>query len=97
MYVDLATQIDDGEAMALAIAKSRSWAVSTDDRKAKRIADELSVKVLTTPEIVKRWADLARPSLDDLRQTLQLIETRASFFPSANHPLHSWWRDNADR
>lgn len=96
LYVDLATQIDDGEAMALAIAKSRGWTLSTDDRKAIRIANGLSVCVLTTPELVKRWADTATASRDELRETLCLIEDRASFFPAASHPLHSWWRDIVD-
>ena len=95
LYIDLATQIDDGEAMALAIAKSRGWTLSTDDRKAKRLADELSVTVLTTPEIVKRWSDLAVPSPDELRETIRLIERLASFVPATSHPLHDWWRDNA--
>ena len=96
LYVDLATQIGDGEAMALAIAKSRGWTLSTDDRKAKQIADGLAVSVLTTPELIKRWADSTILSCGELRDTLRLIENRASFFPAASHPLHSWWHDNAD-
>lgn len=96
LYVDLATRIGDGEAMALAIAKLRGWMLSTDDRKARRIADGLSVSVLTTPELIKRWADSAIVSCDELRDTLRLIEDRANFFPAASHPLHSWWRDIAD-
>jgi len=96
LYVDLATQIGDGEAMALAIAKSRGWTLSTDDRKAIRIADGLAISVLTTPELIKRWADSATLSCDELRDTLRLIEDRASFFPAASHPLYSWWCDSAD-
>ncbi len=92
LYVDLATQIDDGEAMALAIAKSRGWTLSTDDRKAMRIAGELSVAVLTTPDLIKRWSDLAAPSLDVLQETIRLIENLANFFPASSHPLHDWWR-----
>ncbi len=98
LYVDLATRIDDGEAMALAIAKTRGWVLSTDDRKARRLADELSVAVLTTPELIKRWSDSATPSPspDERRETIRLIEARASFFPATSHPLHTWWRDSAD-
>ncbi|MCH7725212.1 MAG: hypothetical protein IH991_01835 [Planctomycetes bacterium] len=92
LYVDLATRLDDGEAMTLAIAKTRSWTFSTDDRKAKRIAGELSVAVLTTPQIMKRWADLATPSADELRETLDRIEHRASFFPAGSDPLHTCWQ-----
>jgi predicted nucleic acid-binding protein len=96
LYVDLATGIGDGEAMALAIAKSRGWTLLTDDRKARRIADGLAIGVLTTPELIKRWADSTILSCDELRDTLRLIEDRASFFPAVSHPLHSWWRDSAD-
>jgi hypothetical protein len=96
LYVDLATRIDDGEAMALAIAKMRGWTLSTDDRKAIRIADELSVARITTPELIKRWSDAAAPSSDELRKTIRLIESRASFFPATRHPLHTWWRASAD-
>jgi hypothetical protein len=95
LYVDLATRIDDGEAMALAIATTRGWTLATDDRKAIRIADELSVAVLTTPDLIKRWSDAATPSADELRETIRLIEVRASFFPATSHPLHNWWRDSA--
>jgi predicted nucleic acid-binding protein len=96
LYVDLATRIDDGEAMALAIAKTRGWTLATDDRKAMRIAGELSVTVLTTPELIKRWADSAAAGEDELRDAIRLIEQRASFFPATSHPLHSWWRGSAD-
>ena len=94
LYVDLATRLDDGEAMALAIAKTRSWTFSTDDRKAKRVAGELSVAVLTTPEIMKRWADTASAGAEELREALRRIEQRASFFPSASDPLQGWWRSS---
>ena len=92
LYVDLATRLDDGEAMALAIAKTRSWTLSTDDGKAKRIAREIGVNVLTTPEIMKRWAELASPDSAELGAVLKRIELRASFFPAVSDPLHAWWR-----
>ena len=94
LYVELATRLDDGEAIALAIAKTRSWTLSTDDRKAKRIAGDLGVNVITTPEIMKKWSDLASPNADDLSEDLKRIERCASFFPAASDPLHSWWRDS---
>ena len=56
LYVKFAVQLDDGEAACLAIAKSRSWIMATDDRVARRMATEQSVKVLGTPEIVRAWA-----------------------------------------
>src|SRR6266516_715658 len=37
-FVALATEIDDGEAATLAIARERGLEVATDDRKARRVA-----------------------------------------------------------
>lgn len=96
LYVDFATQVDDGEAMALAIAKCRSWTVATDDRVALRLARENGIAVLTTPDLIKRWADASTCSTDELKETLTRIETLASFFPPKSHPLKSWWRDAVD-
>jgi len=95
LYVDLATQIDDGEAMALAIARMRGWTLATDDRKAGRLAAELSVSVLTTPDLMKRWADSASPDPSELQRVLCRIEQLAAFAPSSRHPLYDWWRDHA--
>jgi predicted nucleic acid-binding protein len=94
LFVELARQLDDGEAMALAIAKTRGWPLATDDRKAARVATGHGVCVITTPELVKRIAESAR--LDGLRLSvcLQRIEDLACFWPHANHPLRKWWSKN---
>lgn len=97
LFIDFASKIDDGEAMALAIAKSRGWTVATDDRKAMRMAAEHSISVLTTPDLMKSWADAFHPSLQELRQSLEQIEKLATFSPSSRHPLHKWWNDSAGR
>ena len=61
LYFDLAARIgDDGESMGLAIAKHRGWSVLTDDKKARRIATELGVPVLATPEVMRLWATATR-------------------------------------
>lgn len=92
LYVALASRIDDGEAMALAIAKTRGWIVSTDDRKARRLATELGVRVWTTPQIMKRWADVTKSPQDVVRSRLLRIEQRARFFPAPADPLCPWWQ-----
>src|SRR5208282_3989663 len=56
-FVRLASILDDGEAACMALAKCRSWIVATDDRKALRVARSEGVATITTPEIIKRWAD----------------------------------------
>src|SRR6266851_3744508 len=38
LYVQFAADLDDGEAMSLAICRARGYTLATDDRKARRIA-----------------------------------------------------------
>jgi len=92
-YVDLVAELDDGEAMTLAIALRRGWQLATDDRKAIRLAGESGVPVLTTPMVLKRWADQLSPSSDELRAALIAIRDRARFLPSGRDPLCDWWME----
>ena len=69
LYIELAARIgDDGESMGLAIARCRGWSVLTDDKKARRIAKELGVPVLGTPEVIKQWAEIIKPSRRNSRR-----------------------------
>ncbi len=86
LYVQLAAELDDGEAVSLAIAVRRGYALVTDDRKAIRLAQEFGVlDIFGTPEVVHACAGI------DHRKVLEAIEVRARFSPAANHPLRSWW------
>lgn len=64
LFVDFATsKIDDGEAMALAIAKSRGWTIATDDRKAIRLAGALDLCTHDPrfdEELVGRFSPISR-------------------------------------
>ena len=91
LYVRFATDLSDGEAMALAIAKSRHFALATDDRKAIRIATEEEVEVVSTPELMKRWADAAAPDAREVRQALMRIQTHARYVPRRDAPESDWW------
>ena len=91
LYVRLAAGLEDGEAMALALAKCRNWLLATDDRKCRRLAAELGVPVVTTPELMKRWADVASPTPDGLAAALRRIQDSARFVPSDDSPLQDWW------
>lgn len=92
LYVSLAAKLDDGEAMALAIAKTRAWTLATDDRKAQRLATELSVQLLSTSMIMHRWWERAVPTDDELSDTLQRIERLSRYSPGAREAHYSWWR-----
>ena len=92
LYTNLAARIgDDGESMGIAIAKCRGWAVVTDDKKARRIAQELGVSVLATTEIMKQWASIARPPAHELSEALEAIERFAHFQPGRGALEYDWW------
>ena len=92
LYVELAFSLGDGEAMALAIAKNRGWKVATDDRKARIKADAAGISVVTTPELLQRWATQTARSAMEVAGALRRIETLARFAPSADSVAARWWR-----
>jgi len=47
-YIDLAMELDDGEAESLALARNRGLVLVTDDRKVLRLTARLSVGVMST-------------------------------------------------
>jgi predicted nucleic acid-binding protein len=91
LFVRFASEVDDGEAVCLTIAKSRGWSVATDDRKAQRLARESAVSVVTTPELVKRWADASGASDKQVSAVLRLVRDCARFIPRRGAVLHDWW------
>lgn len=92
LYIQLAARIgDDGESMGLAIAKCRGWSVLTDDKKARRIAGELGVPVLATPEVMKRWAAAVSPGAEELIRVLEAIERFGNYRPGRGTVDYEWW------
>jgi predicted nucleic acid-binding protein len=80
LYVQFAADLDDGEAMSLAICRARGCALATDDRKARRVASRLalpSVQLLSTSQIVHHWATQTGAAPRDLSGILSAIELRA--------------------
>jgi predicted nucleic acid-binding protein len=93
-YVDLASQLDDGEAATLAAAQSRGWIVLTDDRKATRVAGEMAppVAVMSTARFIREWAATQVVDPETLSACLQAIEQRANFTPRRQDPDYEWWQ-----
>jgi predicted nucleic acid-binding protein len=91
LYVGLAADLADGEAMGLAMASSRGWLLATDDRKARRVAEELGVQLICTPQIVRRWVDAAQPDPAVVVSMLTAIEQLAKFVPPPTFPESDWW------
>jgi predicted nucleic acid-binding protein len=97
LYVQFAVDLDDGEAMSLAICSARGFGLATDDRKARRIASQLSpspVPLISTSEILHHWAAKASVGKDELRRVLSAVEQRARFLPPHDDPLRDWWLCN---
>ena len=92
--IDLATELDDGEAHTAAIAINRGFMVATDDRKARRLLTEEwpSVRILSTTQILKIWSESARVTSQELRDTFTAINVGAKFVPGPHDPLFDWWR-----
>jgi hypothetical protein len=77
--------------MCLAIAESRGWVVATDDRRAIGIAARVPLSVISTPELVRAWADATRPDPALLATVLTDIQTLARFVPQPTMPEAAWW------
>jgi hypothetical protein len=80
--------------MGLSIAKCRGWSVLTDDKKARRIAKELGVQVLATPEVMKQWAIASGPTAAELSQVLGAIERFANYRPGRGATDYQWWMES---
>jgi hypothetical protein len=96
--LDLFTQYatlfrSDGEAMCLALAESRGWLIATDDKKAIRIGQQAGLTVISSPQLIKMWADNVHPDQPTLVKALQNIELFAQFHPSSSMPECQWWLD----
>jgi predicted nucleic acid-binding protein len=92
LYVDLAADLDDGEAMTLAIAYERRIITAADDKKARRIAKARfgnDLCLLGTADIMNGWAHGQDET--KVRDVLRRIEVVAQFRPPNDDPLLRWW------
>lgn len=83
----------DGEAMCLALAGSRGWAVASDDRKARRLATKAGLMVVSTPNLLRTWAETNAVERARVRQVLASIEQLARFRPTDDFPESGWWTE----
>jgi predicted nucleic acid-binding protein len=91
LFVQMATRLDDGEAVCFAIAKSRGWLLATDERPTENLAKKHGVQIITTPELVKHWVDRTKASEQAAAKVLWNIQSYAHYFPRKTLPLHAWW------
>lgn len=96
-FIALAQEVDDGEARTIAIALHRDWAVGTDDKKALRVcqSEDVDRPPVTTPELMRHWADRANPPREAVAEALRKIQTRAVYLPASSTPAYDWWVQHA--
>jgi len=90
-FVGFANKLDDGEAACMAVAKNRSWHLATDDRLAAKLAGQVGVTVLTTAEILKRWAVNTNAPRHEIEAALRRVRRFAKFIPRPGASEASWW------
>ena len=88
-YIDLAVDLDDGEALTAAVAIHRGGLLVTDDRKAERLLAG-RVRLRSTLAVIKDWADATAVAPATLLAVLTDVYDRG-YQPPARHPLKSWW------
>jgi predicted nucleic acid-binding protein len=95
-FIDLASEMDDGEAMTCALAMHRQCDVAMDDRKARRVLSGRAphVSITSTLAIVKQWAELAGITKAELKSILLNIWSGANYYPGERDPLYAWWVDS---
>jgi predicted nucleic acid-binding protein len=94
LYVDFASQLDDGEAMSLALVLARGFSLATDERKAKRLfleAAKAPQRLISTADLMRTWSKEQKVSAPTLKETLLRIRRRARFAPSPNDAGYQWW------
>ena len=94
LYVDYAAELDDGEAMCLALVYSRGFSMASDDRKARRLfTEEIGdlKRLLSTSQILKEWSEKTGLNPADVKQVLTDVSRRGRFFPNSGDTHFEWW------
>jgi hypothetical protein len=94
LYVDYAAELDDGEAMSLALVHSRGFSMASDDRKARRLFTEEIAdlkRLLSTSQILKDWSERAALNPAELKQVLTEVSRRGRFVPNSGDAHFVWW------
>jgi hypothetical protein len=93
LYVAYAVELDDGEAMSLALAQVRGIALATDDRKARALIAKqaASIDLWSTPRILQEWQAKQGISPGEMRVVLTQITNCSRFFLKPTHRDWPWW------
>jgi predicted nucleic acid-binding protein len=92
-YIDYASELDDGEAITIALAIHRYGIVATDDHKALKIISQiLSLRAMSTLEFIKHWSNANKKPINEIRDTLINMLEGANYYPGDRDSLFEWWK-----
>ena len=96
LFLQYGAQLADGEAATAAIAESRDWSPVTDERKARRLLVQRAphLQQLSTPELIRNWAEVRGVEEGVLTVALQDIERVGHYRPAVSHSEFSWWQEH---
>jgi predicted nucleic acid-binding protein len=90
-YVTLAAELDDGEAITIAIARNRRFGVATDDRKARRILAQSQTRIYSTLQLLREWCEMRELTAAEISSLLMDVRDRGQFVPPRGDPEQVWW------
>jgi predicted nucleic acid-binding protein len=92
-YIEIALDLDDGEAESVAIAECRHFALATDDKKARKVIQRRGMKIelWSTCALLQHWQSKCLVSDADMGRALANISSRAKYRPKFGHPDFEWW------
>jgi predicted nucleic acid-binding protein len=92
-YIELALNLDDGEAESVAIAEARKFALATDDKKARNLIQKegLKIELWSTCALLQHWQNKCSIPNDEMKSILTNIFSRARYRPKSGHPNFDWW------
>ncbi len=89
-YVELTLQLDDGEAMTLAVALARGAIIATDDKKAVRVVAG-RLPLVSSLHLIKSWSEAPGLDASSLGSVLRDLRQRGRYTPPSGHALKGWW------
>ncbi len=90
-YVEFTLQLDDGEAMTLAVALARGATVATDEKKAIRVAAN-RLPLVSSLQLIKAWSDALGLDTATVGTVLRDLRQRGRYIPGNGHLLKGWWQ-----
>ncbi len=92
-YIAYAAQLDDGEAMSLALVEARHLPLATDDRKAISLIarERIGVELVSTTGVLQAWEANAGVSSAEMKAVLTAVRSLARFVPRVGTADRAWW------